>query len=177
MRRQAVRGNVGAMSTGPTPAPRLSQSWPTGADNQLARICGEVAAVFKRTSGRGPVRTTAHWAGPKMLVVLLENGQTEAEQTMRRAGHIAELHARRRLLQALIEDELNTTVERILSQPVETMLSATRLDPDVSAEIFLLRRDRTDASPAGEPSAPGNQARRMHPQSYDARADATWTQV
>ena len=46
-----------------------------------------------------------------------------------------------RLLQALIEEELNTTVERILNQPAETMLSATRLDPDLSAEIFLLRRE------------------------------------
>jgi uncharacterized protein YbcI len=164
------------MSNGPTtPAPGLLRSQPTGADNQLARICGEVAAVFKRTSGGGPVRTTAHWAGPNVLVVLLENGQTEAEQMMRRAGHIDKLCDRRRLLQALIENELNTTVERILSRPVETMLSATRLDPDVSAEIFLLRRDGTEGSSTGEPPTPGNRACRMHAQTCDARAAATWS--
>ncbi len=134
-----------------SPTPRLLTPQPMGTSNQLARVCGEVAAVFKRSSGRGPVRTTAHWAGPNVLVVLLENGQTEAEQTMRAAGHIAELCERRRLLQALIEDELNTTVERILSQPVETMLSATRLDPDLTAEIFLLGRNGAESGCSREP--------------------------
>ncbi len=57
---------------------------------------------------------------------------------MRAAGHIQELLGGRHLLQVLIEDDLKTCVERILGRRVETMLSATRLDPDLSAEIFLL---------------------------------------
>jgi uncharacterized protein YbcI len=106
--------------------------------DQLSQICGAVAAVFRRAWGRGPAKTTAHWAGPNMLVVLLENGHTDAEKTMRAAGHLQELIGGRHLLQTLIEDDLEETVARILGRPVVTTLSATRLDPDVSAEIFLL---------------------------------------
>ena len=73
-----------------------------------------------------------------MLIVLLANGHTEAEKTMRAAGHIRELLGGRRLLQTMVEDDLKARVERILRRRVETTLSATRLDPDLSAEIFLL---------------------------------------
>jgi uncharacterized protein YbcI len=111
---------------------------PAYRDDQLAQVCGEVAALFKRAWGRGPIRTTAHRAGPNLLVILLENGHTDAEKSMRAAGHIQELLGGRRLLQVLIEDELKESVERILGVSVLTMLSATRLDPDLSAEIFLL---------------------------------------
>ena len=121
---------------------------PAYPEDRLARVCGEVAAVFKRAWGRGPIRTTAYWAGPSMLVILLENGHTEAEKTMRAAGHIQELLGGRRLLQVLIEDDLKASVERILGVPVKTMLSATRLDPDLSAEIFVLGSDGGDDPPA-----------------------------
>lgn len=107
-------------------------------NDQLTRICGEVAAVFRRAWGRGPARTTAYWAGPDVLVVLLSNGHTDAEKTLRAAGHIQELLGGRHLLQTIIEDDLKAGVERILGRAVTTTLSATRLDPDLSAEIFLL---------------------------------------
>ena len=48
-------------------------AYPNG---ELAQICGELAAVFRRAWGRGPAKTSAHWAGPNMLVVLLANGHT-----------------------------------------------------------------------------------------------------
>jgi hypothetical protein len=77
-----------------------------------------------------------------MLVVLLANGHTEAEKSMRAAGHIQELFGGRRLLQGIIEDELSASVEQVLGRSVQTTLSATRLDPDLSAETFLLAPDR-----------------------------------
>jgi uncharacterized protein YbcI len=117
--------------------------------DQLASLCGEVAATFRRTWGRGPVKTTAHWAGPNMLVLLLENGHTDAEKAMRAAGHIQQLLGGRQLLQRIVEDELTTTVERIIGRHVQTMLSATRLDPDLSAEIFLLAPNDSHAVEAG----------------------------
>jgi uncharacterized protein YbcI len=113
---------------------------PEHPNDQLAQVCGEVAASFKRAWGRGPARASAYWAGPDILVVLLENGHTEAEKTMRAAGHIEEVLGGRHLLHALIEAELTESVERIVGRQVETMLSGTRIDPDLSAEIFVLSR-------------------------------------
>jgi len=120
------------------PAESARPSQPPSADDQLAQICGDVAHIVKRASGRGPGKTTAHWAGRNMLVVLLEDWQTDADRTLLAAGRTSDLYRRRRLLQSLIEDELVQAVQQIVSQRVETTLSASRLDPDLSAEIFLL---------------------------------------
>jgi uncharacterized protein YbcI len=112
----------------------------TRPNDELARVCRELASVFRRAWGRGPVRTTAHWAGPDILVVVHEDGHSDAERTLRTAGHARELLDGRRLLQAIVEEELKSTVERIVARPVRTVLSATRLNPDLSAEVFLLAR-------------------------------------
>ena len=108
------------------------------AHDVLGGVCGEIAAAFRRAWGRGPVNTTARWAGSDMLVVLLENGHTDAEKSLRAAGLIQRILEGRQLLQALVEDELVEIVERNTGRSVITMLSSTRLDPDLSAEIFLL---------------------------------------
>lgn len=95
--------------------------------DELSLLCGEVAALFRRRWGRGPVRTFAQWAGRNALIVLMDNGHTDAEKTLRAAGHIQ--------------------AERALGRKVVTTLSATRLDPDISAEIFLLEPDGAVAEP------------------------------
>lgn len=144
-------------------------SYPT---DRLAQVCGEVAAVFRRAWGRGPIRTTANWAGPNMLVVLLENGHTDAEKTLRAAGYIQELLGGRHLLQVLIEDDLKASVERILERPVEAMLSATRLDPDLSAEIFLLGHNRAQDTRANGSSALKGRAEEAHARAQELGAQA-----
>ena len=95
------------------------------------------------------MRTTAHWAGRDMLVVLMENGHTPHEKTLRAAGHIQELLGGRQVLQVVVEEELKAAVSRALGRRVVTMLSATRLDPDVSAEIFLLEPEARTQETAG----------------------------
>ena len=118
----------------------------------LSRICGEVAAIFSRMWGRGPARTVAYWAGPDILLVMLEDGHTQAEKTLRAAGHIQELVGGRQLLQVIVEDEMRAAVESATDRHVSTVLSATRLDPDVSAEVFVLEPS------GGEPRAAGEHA-------------------
>ena len=128
----------------PTPA----AASPDCARDPLSQVCSEVAGLFRRAWGRGPVKTCAYWCGPSAIVVLLENGHTDAEKTMRAAGHIQELLGGRQLLQVLLEDDLTAVVQRLVGRPVITMLSATRLDPDMSAEIFLLGPDASGTAPA-----------------------------
>jgi uncharacterized protein YbcI len=124
---------------------------PLARPDTLAQICGEVAAAFRRAWGRGPIKTTARWAGPNVIVVLLVNGHTDAEKTLRAAGHIQQLLEGRQLLQVSLEDALKSSVERATGRLVTTMLSATRLDPDLSAEIFLLQEQ---SHPGEEPRTP-----------------------
>jgi uncharacterized protein YbcI len=97
-----------------------------------------MAAAFRRTWGRGPIKTNAHWAGPNMLVVLLENGHNDEEKAIRAAGHIQHLLEGRQLLARILEHELSAIVEDATGRKVSTMISGTRLDPDLSAEVFVL---------------------------------------
>lgn len=138
MSERARRRNVPAMN--PPARPQQLTAVPDTArePDALSEICGEIAAAFKRTWGRGPVQTTASWAGPDTIVVLLQNGHTDAEKSLRAAGHIQQLLEGRQLLALMLEDELRASVESATGRSVVTVLSATRLDPDVSAEIFLL---------------------------------------
>jgi uncharacterized protein YbcI len=91
-----------------------------------------------------------------MLVLLLHDGQTEAEKTLRAAGHERQLLEARGLLHAAVEEELTSIVQRATGRCVLTVLSGARLDPDLSAEIFLLGetspRPDDDRSPAPRPS-------------------------
>jgi uncharacterized protein YbcI len=118
----------------------------THAGEVLTRVCSEVAASFRRAWGRGPVRTTAHWATPDVLLVLLEDGHIDSERTLRARGFTRELLGGRRLLQEIVEPELQAGVERVIGRPIRATLSATRLDPDVSAEIFLFERRGANGS-------------------------------
>jgi uncharacterized protein YbcI len=109
----------------------------TLATSVLARVSGEIAAAYRRAWGRGPVRTTAHWAGTDALLVLLDDGHTEAERTALAAGRGDQVLDGRRVLHAALEVELTALVERITGRSVRAVLGATRLGPDLSAEIFL----------------------------------------
>jgi uncharacterized protein YbcI len=79
-----------------------------------------------------------HRAGRDILVVLLENGHTPAEKTLHAAGHVQQLLDGRHILQTIVEDDLKQIVQQATGRSVLTMLSATRLDPDLSVEIFIL---------------------------------------
>jgi uncharacterized protein YbcI len=107
--------------------------------DELSRLCGEVSSIVRRKWGRGPVRITARWAGPDMLVVLLENGHTDAEKALLAAGHVDHLVEGRRLLQRMVEDDLAASAARATGRPVQTVLAATRVRPNLSAEIFLFK--------------------------------------
>ena len=134
------------MSAHSYPEPDVGDAASFTAD-PLAQICGKVAGAFRRKWGRGPAKTTAHWAGPNILVVLLHNGHTEQEKAIRAAGHVQQLLDGRQVLQQILEDELKAIVANATAREVLTMLSATRLDPDLSAEIFLLGQARTSEHP------------------------------
>jgi uncharacterized protein YbcI len=125
----------------------------------LSAISGEVAAAVRRKWGRGPISTTARWAGPNMLLVLLEDGHSDHERSLRAAGRTVELADGRRVLQELLEDELRSTVETISGREVIAVLGATRLDPDLSAEIFVLAPASPAAAPAGSRVAAVNVSR------------------
>jgi uncharacterized protein YbcI len=120
------------MTEGPTP--------PAGAHDRdvLSEVCSRAAALFRTHWGRGPRKCRAHWAGPDTILVLLENGLTESERTLSAAGRGDDVLAGRRALNALVEPQLRAIVEDATGRPVAVFLGASRLAPDVTAEVFVL---------------------------------------
>ena len=118
--------------------------------SSLSEINAGVARVVSERWGRGPQKARAMWADPNTLLVLLEDGHTTAEQTLRAAGHAETVLGTRSKLQAIIEHDVAEVVEIATGRTVEAVLTATRMEPDLSAEIFLLAT-LPSASPADGP--------------------------
>ncbi len=138
----------------------------------LSEICAEIAAAVRRTWGRGPVRTTAHWAGPDILVVMLADGHTDQERTLLRSGRADLLRRGRLALQEILEDEMKAIVQGATGRRVATTLGATRVDPDLSAEIFLLADGPPDPSARPSPARVRADASATRRQAVPVRARA-----
>ena len=128
----------------PTSAKSASRGSGLAPLEPLARVCGDVAGVLRRAWGRGPSNVIARWAGRDMVVVLMHDTYTDAERTLLVSGHGEDVVRGRRKLQLIVEDELKADVERILGRPVAAVLSATRLDPALSSEVFVLAEEPAD---------------------------------
>ncbi len=103
----------------------------------LAELSGEVAGAVREAWGRGPRKVVARWAGRDVLLVLMDDAHTDAERSLLATGRGDEVLRGRRQLHEIVNPRLTASAEQLVRRPVTAMLSATRLDPDVSAEIFL----------------------------------------
>jgi hypothetical protein len=79
-----------------------------------------------------------------MIVVIFDDLQTDGERALRAAGLDDEVLSHRQKLQAVVEGELQACVERAIGRRVIAVLSATRLEPDLSGEIFLLASEGSE---------------------------------
>lgn len=127
------------------------------ASERADAVAGEVAAIIKETWGRGPRRVRVYAPGIDLLVVLLDDARTEAEKALRAAGHDEQVIAQRRMLNSIIEEALTIAVSRSTGRTVQTVLSATRLDPDLTTHVCVLEGEAP--VPAGPASARGRDAR------------------
>jgi uncharacterized protein YbcI len=104
---------------------------------ELTEISAGVARLFADRLGRGPRKTRALWADGDALVVLLEIDFTRAEEVLRDGGQVEHVVTARRVLQEMLESDLRAIVEAATGRRVRTVLTSARVDPEVSAEIFL----------------------------------------
>jgi uncharacterized protein YbcI len=108
------------------------------APDPMHQISGEIAAAIRRGWGRGPNKATAHWAGPNTLLVLLVDEHTAAERTLSADDRTEEVLHGRRLLRSALAGEFKEIVERAIGRRVITAIGGTRVDPNMSAEVFVL---------------------------------------
>jgi uncharacterized protein YbcI len=145
----------GARRSEPTDEMRTKAShWPGPRDGGLrATISAEVVRLYAAYSGRGPTRARTH-LGPDHALTLLEDLLTPAERTLTAAGHGAEVHRMRLLLQEALRLELVPMVERVTGRRVTAVMSQTQVEPELASELFLLAPEGADAGGAdGRPPA------------------------
>src|SRR4051812_20406816 len=91
---------------------------PADGGRQMARVCAEVARVFSERLGRGPTKCRASWAGRDTIVVVLDDGYSTADETLRAVGRAGAVLAGRRLLLEAVEAELSRLVADTTGRPV-----------------------------------------------------------
>lgn len=105
---------------------------------ELSEISAGLARLFAERLGRGPRKTRAMWADGDVLVVLLEIDFTRAESTLCHGGRTGDVVVGRQLLQQLLEPQLKGIVEAATGRTVRAVLSAARVAPELSTEVFVL---------------------------------------
>ena len=112
-------------------------------------ISNAMSKLHRDHFGRGPtsVRTVF---GHDHVVTFLEDLYTPLERTLVDAGETAAVHEARRAFQRAMKDRFVAVVEDATGRKVRAFLSEVSLDPDISAEIFVLDQVKTDPDPAPE---------------------------
>jgi len=111
----------------------------------LQSISNEMVRLFKDQFGRGPKKARAAWAGPDVLVVVLEDTLTPAERNLVEMGEHERLRETRMFFQYASVRELCEPVERITGRKVRAFISGIDTEADgLAVETFVLHPPGAD---------------------------------
>ena len=112
---------------------------PPGAiDGELnAAITRAVVRVHSQYVGRGPTKAQTFYRGP-MVVTLMENALTKAEQSLVADGQDDVVLRMRQRFQRTMRDDLVEAIERLTGRKVVAFMSDNHVEPDLAAELFIL---------------------------------------
>ena len=123
-----------------------------------AQLADKIGRLQSQYYGKGPTRAKAYVTDDLVAVVLHETF-TKAEKTLIERGEQESIKHIRRRFQQHMADEFKAIVEQVTGRVVDTFMSETDLESDVSVEIFLLGEPRTNmqrfearTDEAGDPS-------------------------
>jgi uncharacterized protein YbcI len=105
----------------------------------LMQISNEMVRLYKEHFGRGPTRARTHWAGPDVLVTVLEDTLTPAERNLVKLGEHQRLRDLRTFFQYATVREFCEPVERLTDRKVRAFHSSIDTYVDgMSIETFVL---------------------------------------
>jgi uncharacterized protein YbcI len=109
----------------------------------VAAISREIVGVHSRFYGRGPTKAKTIWRD-EIIVCVLEEIFTKAEQLLVDAGRFEEVRSHRIAFQDEVEPLFRTAIESITSRRVKSFLSQISKD-GVASEVFVLGNAATEA--------------------------------
>jgi uncharacterized protein YbcI len=116
---------------------------PEGLNGALRQdISNEIVGLYKQHYGKGPTRCRTYLQ-PELVIVVLGEGYTAAEQTMFEAGRWYQVREARQIWQDTMKEQFVETIQRLTERTVRAFLSANHQDPDLAVEIFVLDAEQT----------------------------------
>jgi uncharacterized protein YbcI len=109
----------------------------------LAAVSNRVVALYKEYFGRGPTRVKSYMQDD-ILVVVLRGALLRAEQTLSEMGQGRTVLEQRVAFQEAIRDRFTAEVEEIVGRRVIGYMRGSQLEPDMSAELFVLEGPAVD---------------------------------
>jgi uncharacterized protein YbcI len=100
-------------------------------------ISDEIVGLLHRYTGREPseARTYVH---DDLIVCLLRDSQTTAEQSLVAGGQYASVLDTRSLFQRTMRADFTEAVERLSGRTVIAFMSQNHIDPNCGVEAFVL---------------------------------------
>jgi uncharacterized protein YbcI len=118
------------------------------------RISNEMVRLYKEQFGRGPTKARTNWAGPDVIVTVLEDTLTPAERNLVRLGEHERLRSLRMFFQYAVMDEFCEPVERLTGRKVRAFHSSIDTQVDgMSIETFVLHPEGYDGPSRTERAA------------------------
>ncbi len=100
-------------------------------------ISREMVGLYKRFSGKGPVRCHTYLQR-ELVTVVLGGGYTASEQTLFEDGKWHEVREARQTWQDTMQERFVGMIEERTGRDVVAFMSASHQDPDLSVELFVL---------------------------------------
>jgi uncharacterized protein YbcI len=114
--------------------------------NVESRISDSLAALHAQWHGKRPGAARTYIAGDDVVVAVLEETFTPAEQALVDRGEADGVQEIRRRFRRVMADEFGSIVEQATGRRVRSYLSDTDLAENVSIEVFLLGASLEDMS-------------------------------
>ena len=109
------------------------------------QISNEMVRLYKEQFGRGPTKTRTNWAGPDVLVTVLEDTLTPAERNLVKLGEHQRLRDLRMFFQYATVKEFCDPVERATGRKVRAFHSSIdTLADGMAIETFVLHPEGYD---------------------------------
>lgn len=102
-----------------------------------AELTRTLVGIQTEHLGRGPASAVA-FCGENVVVAVMHDVLNNAEKVLAQNGNHRDISECRRLFRQVMEDDFRAAVERLTGRKVVAFLGANQLNPDVSAEIFVL---------------------------------------
>jgi uncharacterized protein YbcI len=114
-----------------------------------SQISREIVQLHANMYGRGPTKAKT-FVHEDYILCVLEDVFTPAERTLVDAGREDQVETTRHAFQLVVADQFIDIVERAGGRPVRAFMSAVHVDPEVSAELFMLEPREPDVATATE---------------------------